>query len=666
VKDEVNLLKKLFQHYIFFLCLCICLSLSVQIPDTYAEAAGKTVTILFTNDLHDHLLPAKDLQNGELYYSGGYARLLSAIAAERKIDPAALLLDGGDFSMGTPFQTIFKSDAPGLRLMGAMGYDAATLGNHEYDYRASGLAGSLTAAMRSGDQLPQLVQSNVIFPIEQSGKLTASLQALKQAYRDYGVKDYTILSRNGDKIGIFGLMGVDAADKAPMSEVEFAEPVAQAQRVVKILSEQEKVDLIICLSHSGTETDQTNPEDEVLAQKVPEIDVIISAHTHTRLAEPILIGRTIIGSAEENAKHLGVMKISQAPGQAWQLDSYRLQPIDDRLPGDPQLAGVIEGYKQLVQEKYFNQFGLRYDEVLAAAPFSFQPASQLAKKHQEDPLGNLISDAFIYAVQQAEGAGYVPVDASIVPVGTIRGSFFQGPITAADAFCVSSLGIGPDQVPGYPLLSVYLTGKELKAVCEVDASITALMDDAQLFMSGLNFTFNPRRLIFNKVTDTALERPDGMLAEIADEQLYRVVAGLYSAQMLSVVGDKSYGLLSIVPKTREGVPITDFEAQVIKDTAGGTGREVKEWLAVAGYLCSFAQVNGLPQVPLYYSGSHGRKLLDNNRSLPALLSRPNTLALVVYSLVLLLAALLLGIVYLLVKRKRRVNRISNQRPDIMS
>jgi len=659
-------MKKAFPSFILviLLSLYLCLSLAVQIPDTSAEAAGKTVTILFTNDLHDYLLPAKDLQNGELYYSGGYARLLSAIAVARKNDPAALLLDGGDFSMGTPFQTIFKSDAPELRIMGAMGYDAATLGNHEYDYRASGLAGSLTAAMRSGGQLPQLVQSNVIFPTDQSGKLTASLQALKQAYHDYGVKDYTILSRNGVRIGVFGLMGVDAADKAPMSEVAFAEPVAQAQRVVKILTQQEKVDLIICLSHSGTETDQASPEDEVLAQKVPEIDVVISAHTHTKLAEPILIGRTIIGSAEENAKHLGVMQISQAPGQDWQLDSYRLQPIDDRLPGDPQLARVIEGYKQLVQEKYFNQFGLRYDEVLAAAPFSFQPASQLAKKHQDDPLGNLISDAFIYAVQQAEGASYVPVDAAIVPVGTIRGSFFQGNITAADAFCASSLGIGPDQVPGYPLLSVYLTGKELKAVCEVDASITPLMDDAQLFMSRLNFTFNPHRLIFNKVTNTALHWPDGTLAEIEDEQLYRVVAGLYSAQMLSVVGDKSYGLLSIVPKTREGVPITDFEAQVIRDTAGGTGREVKEWLAVAGYLRSFEQANGVPQVPMYYSESHGRKLVDNNRSLLALLSRPNTIGLVVYALVLLLATLLLFIVYRLVNRRRLSNQLGNRPPSI--
>ena len=106
------------------------------------------------------------------------------------------------------------------------------------------------------------------------------------------------------------------------------------------------------------------------------------------------------------------------------------------------------------------------------------------------------------------------------------------------------------------------------------------MSVAQLYTSGLNFTFNPNRLIFNKVTDVYLEKEDGSREEIRDEELYRVVAGLYSAQMLSIVGDKSFGLLSIVPKTKEGIPITDYEAQIIYDD----GHEIKEWLAIAEYL----------------------------------------------------------------------------------
>ena len=113
---------------------------------------------------------------------------------------------------------------------------------------------------------------------------------------DYGVKDYTIIERNGIKIGVFGLMGKDAASNAPMSEVKFTDAVENAKRVVNTLKQKEKVDLVICLSHSGTWTDKSKSEDEILAKKVPEIDVIISGHTHTQLIKPIVVGKTIIGS----------------------------------------------------------------------------------------------------------------------------------------------------------------------------------------------------------------------------------------------------------------------------------------------------------------------------------------------------------------------------------
>ena len=260
-----------------------------------------------------------------------------------------------------------------------------------------------------------------------------------------------------------------------------------------------------------------------------------------------------------------------------------VKSIDDSLAMNEDIFQTIEDYKEIVQEEYLNRFNMVFDEVLAHTPFNFTPYGVLGVEHDEDILGNLISDSYIYAVKEAEGEDYEPIAASVVPTGTIRGSFVEGDITVSDVFTVSSLGIGPDKVSGYPLISVYLTGKELKTVTEVDASIAPIMSVAQLYTSGLNFTFNPNRLIFNKVTDVYLEKEDGSREEIKDDELYRVVAGLYSAQMLSIVGDKSFGLLSIVPKTKEGLPITDYEVQIIYDK----GHEIKEWLAIAEYLKSF-------------------------------------------------------------------------------
>lgn len=622
-----------------------------------AALSGETVTILFTHDLHDHMLPVKDLLDGRVTNTGGFARLASAILEEKQMSPDALLVDGGDFSMGTPFQTLFSAEAPELRIMGEMGYEVVTLGNHEFDYRAEGLAQSLQAANQSRDPLPQIVQSNTVFPAAPNGELTPSLSALKQAYADYGVKDYTILEKNGLKIGVFGLMGADAASNAPMSEAEFADSVENARRVVKAL-QAAGTDLILCLSHSGTWPDKDVSEDEILAKEVPDIDVIISAHTHTRLEEPIRTGNTLIVSAEDSCRFLGKLQMARDGQGGWELQAYKLRLIDSALAEDLRIAAMVGSYKTAVQAAYFDRFGLQYDQKLAQSPFDFNNINTLLKTHREDPLGNLISDAYQYAVEEAEGAEYVPVAAVIVPVGTIRGTFYRGDITTADAFTVSSLGIGADKVPGYPLISVCLTGKELKTVCEVDASITPMMEEAQLYMSGLNFSFNPHRLIFNKVTEASLTGDGGTSETIEDERLYRVVVGLYSAQMLSIVGDKSYGLLSIVPKTEDGTPIADFETRIIHRQEGGQPTEIKEWQAIAAYLQSFPAQDGIPQVPAYYESLHGRKVIQDSRSLPEIMQKPNPIALGIYGLGALVLTILLVLGWSVLHRlKRRRSRV---------
>src|SRR5699024_2720838 len=143
------------------------LFLLVPIP-TFAKEANETVDILFTHDLHDNFYPFEVSEGGETYTAGGYARLYTAIQQEKKEAPDALLVDAGDYSMGSLFQTINPTHAPELRMMGEMGYDVTTFGNHEFDFRPEGLADSLSAAKESGDPLPKIVASNTIFPDEEN------------------------------------------------------------------------------------------------------------------------------------------------------------------------------------------------------------------------------------------------------------------------------------------------------------------------------------------------------------------------------------------------------------------------------------------------------------------------------------------------------------------
>lgn len=645
--------KKTLRILALLLTLAVLLSGTLA-PLTFADSPGanedKSLTILFTHDLHDHFYPEAVISENTTSL-GGYAKLYTAIQEEREKDPELILVDAGDFSMGSLFQTIFASASPQLRIMGKMGYDATTLGNHEFDFRPEGLADSLKAALASQETLPAIVASNMIFHKDKDGTIIPELRDLKRAMDEYGVKDYEVFIKNGLKIGVFGLMGKDADSNAPMSVVGFEDIVTRSKEIVARLKNDEKVDLILCLSHSGTDPKKSKSEDEILAKKVPEIDVIVSGHTHTELPEAIIVGNTVIGSAGNYGENLGIIKLKQVASDdqsRWTLDSYRLKPIDDSIESDSEIEEIIEEYKEVVNEEYLAAFGLDFDQTVAYAPFDLTDFSQLGRELQEETIGNLIGDAYFYAIEQAEGKNYDPVAVALSPNGTIRGSFVEGKISTSDIFNVSSLGIGPDKIPGYPLLTVYLTGKEIKTMAEVDASVSPLMPAAQLYVAGLRYTLNPYRLIFNKVTDVKLVNRDGEETEIVDDELYRVAAGLYSAQMLSVVGSKSFGILKIIPKDKDGVPIEDFEKHIVYDQNG----EVKEWIALAQYLASFRQKKGVPQIPNYYSQTHDYKIVDKDKHPVSLLKNPNKIGLAIYSLVILILILVVGGVYLRRRRKR--------------
>lgn len=635
---------------LFSVVLVIAIIFTLDVPNGKADSSGESITILFTHDLHDHFLPSEVESEQGKKTVGGYARLHSAIQEQRVKDPDALLVDAGDFAMGTLFQTIYQTDAPGLKMMGQMGYDVTTIGNHEFDFRAEGLASSLRAAKDSGGELPSIVASNLHFPTDEDGEIPDNVNALKEVMNEYDVKDYLVIERRGVRVGILGMMGDEAAGNAPMSGVTFNDAVESAKTTVAMLKNDEKVDLVIALSHSGTSEDPSQSEDELIANKVPDIDVIISGHSHTILEDPIFVGDTIIASAGEYGEHLGVLKISQSEKDKWTVKNYELQAVDESLPLDPDISKTIDEYKQAIQYNYLRQFGMEFDEVLAFTPFDFTPFTELGIDQKEEPIGNLIGDSFIHSIQQLEGSEYEPIAAAVVPVGNIRDSFAKGNITVSNVFNVNSLGIGPDGIPGYPLLDIYLTGKELKNVAEVDASITPIMNEVQLYIAGLSYTFNTNRLIFNKVTDISLQSRNGSKEEIDDKKLYRVVGGLYSVQMLPYVNEKSFGILSVVPKTKEGKPVTDFEDHIVymKDH-----QEVKEWYAIANYMKSFEKVDGVAQVPSYYNQLNDRKIVEHDANILAILKNPNGIILAAYGIILAFVGILALLIIYFRKRKKR-------------
>lgn len=634
------------------LSLSLLIGTAWQVPVDGAQEP-RQVDVVFTHDTHSHLNSFRTVEDGASAQMGGFARIKTIIDEKKAESPEALVLDGGDFSMGTLFQTVFEEEASELRVMGMMGYDATTLGNHEFDYRSQGLANMLETAKDSGDPVPALLVCNVDW-----SEMNEERQLLKDAFGDYGMQDYMMVERDGVNIAILGVFGIDALACAPTCALEFQDPIEAVKETVAEIQENEDPDMIICLSHCGTSEIEGKSEDEELAQAVPELDLIISGHSHTLLEEPIVYGDTVIVSAGEYGSHVGEVSFTEKDNGRWTVSSYEIVPVDMSVPADEETQALIDSFEESIDSAYLAQFGLTADQVLCENDYTFSPLDDLYDVHTEHNLGDIISDAYVYSAEQVLDGE--EVDVAVVPSGTIRDTYVPGEITVTDVFNSFSLGIGPDGVPGYPLIKVYLTGEELKTAAEIDASVSDYMTSARLYCSGLNMTYNPNRIILNKVTDVYLEK-DGGRQELEDDKLYCVVADLYSGQMLSAVTDMSYGLLSLVPKHADGTPVEDFEDCIIYDG----DQELKAWVAIARYMQSFeADGDGAAQMPEYYDSLHDRKVVDDDTSLGARFSHPNKYVAMMAGLILLavvILVILIIVVVKIVKKIRKKHKISKKR-----
>jgi 2',3'-cyclic-nucleotide 2'-phosphodiesterase (5'-nucleotidase family) len=407
-----------------------------------------------------------------------------------------------------------------------------------------------------------------------------------------------------------------------------------------------EADMILCLSHSGYYfEDGEESEDIQLAKAVPDIDVIISGHSHDVLEEEMVVGKTIIVGSGAYSDYVGHLVVKQSD-DGYTVSDYNLITLDQSVEGNLAIQYEVDRFRALVDSEYFSKFGYGYDDVLATNSYEFTSMDVFGDVQGEDTLGNLIADSLIYAVKKAEGSKYVPVDVAVVPNGVVRGSIAKGDVTVADAFNISSLGIGPDGISGYPLVSVYLTGKELKAAAEVDASVSQMMTEARLYFSGLSYTINSKRLFLNRATDIKLMKADGTKEKLDNDKLYRVVADLYTCQMLGLVEEGSYGLLAVTPKDKDGVVITDFEKNIIYDNKD----ELKAWYAVASYIDAFKG----DKIPSKYSAPEGRKTINDSWNPIALLKQPNHVGLMLAGIILIPIAIIVGIVlYVRSRRKKR-------------
>lgn len=322
-----------------------------------ADQTENKVDIMFLHDTHSHLNMFTTVEGNETVSMGGFSRIKTLINAQKAENPDTLLLDAGDFSMGTLVQVVYEEEAAELRMLGELGIDATVLGNHEFDYKAKGLSNMLNAAVDSGDTLPSLLLCNMDWDAMKKSGMTDDQKLIWDAFEKYGVKDYIVVNKGGVDIAILGVFGEDAEDCVAQCPVTFEDPVEAVKETVADIKANEDVDMIVCVSHCGTVENEDKSEDEILAKEVPELDLIISGHSHTRLDEPIKHGNTYIVSCAEYGKYLGDLSMTQNGAGRWNIVEYDLVPVTMDIEPDAKTQEVVDRFLSSVNEKYLAQFG---------------------------------------------------------------------------------------------------------------------------------------------------------------------------------------------------------------------------------------------------------------------------------------------------------------------
>lgn len=505
-----------------------------------ALASDAHITVIQTTDLHDHANGSDHVGLDVNPFTGtgttgAYSRIATYVNYVRlTAGHPVVLVDSGDWTMGTIYDLTLGSRPLALGFLQLMHYNCVTLGNHEFDYTAKGLAQILSAAQSSFGFNTPIVASNMnlngdadLAPFVGSGNLiqTARVETL----------------RNGIKVGYIGLMGTGAAQvtaSAPVTFTDLSADYAAIQALVSDLRQNQGVQVVIALSHSGTNAAGTAGEDVELAKHVIGINVIASGHTHTPLNAYHTVTNTgwstqIIdaGAYGTNVSRLDLTFHSSTGSTT--VDSFinlpmtnaALTAVNRFLIPDPLQTLIVRAVDQQLNGSlgpFFSQAFTDYDPSRIGTGI-YHPVgttSQLMVSN-DDPslvpppngLGDLVADAFrtvpngIIAKTLAAVGGnpanlpsydFTPVQAAVMPSGFIRSKLLNGvPLSFADVYDVLPLGISPDPTQalpvGYPLVSAYMELADLKKVCALQLVVQTNLANPEFYvnLSGLQYTLDP-------------------------------------------------------------------------------------------------------------------------------------------------------------------------------
>ena len=488
------------------------------------------LTILQTTDLHHHANGAGHLgldvdSNTARSVVGSYARIASYVNYVRATaGNQVLLVDSGDWTMGTFYDLTLGSEPLALGFISLMRYDCITFGNHEFDYTTKGLAQMLTAAQSKFRFHTPIVASNLnlngdpnLTPLVGDGNLIRST--------------FVEQLPNGLKIGYIGLMGRNAAIDTPgAAPVTFTNPstaYASIQALVDGLRNAAGADVVIALSHSGTNASGASGEDIDLARHVSGIDVIASGHTHTPLStsHPVTNGAWTTQVVNSGAYGSNVTRVDLTYHRATHSTSLdaasnpsmtdaTLQALDPSLGPDlltTLIVGLVDRQLNSQLAPFFSRTFPDYDaaNVGTGLYHVVGTATQNMVSNGSDPvpapngLGDLAADSLRSVPNSIiletlnsiggdptsfPGYDFTPFQAAVTATGVLRGKLLSGvPLSFADIYNVLPLGISPDTTQslpvGFPLISAYLDVGDVAKLCGLQLAIQSKLATADFYLN---------------------------------------------------------------------------------------------------------------------------------------------------------------------------------------
>ena len=406
----------------------------------WAQAHQVNLRILYVNDFHGFAEP--DKPTGGKTPLGGIVYLAGAVDRARQEQPS-LLLSAGDMIQGNAWANLFKGQSV-IDVMNAMKFDAMVVGNHEFNFGPEVLK-------------DRIAQAN--FPV-----LGANVEGFPP------LKPYVVKELQGVKIGIIGVVTQDAANTSPrnVAGLKFITPESAIRKYLPDLKRQ--ADIIVVLSHCGY------PADRELAARVPGLDVIVGGHSHTKILQPELVGKTIIVQAWEHGKALGVLDLQVSAGKIVKFQGA-LQEISPAAgPANRQVQEIVARYEGLANPP------LR--QVIGEARVDLE-AKRV--RTEETNLGDFVADV----MRQTAGA-----DAAMINGGSIKAGIAQGKIETQDVY---------NALPyDTYLIALRLTGTQLKEALEHGVSEPGKPSHRFPQVSGLSFTYSRSAPAGSRVKDVTV------------------------------------------------------------------------------------------------------------------------------------------------------------------